>query len=277
MAEQDNALPKIRGDVTIALRPETLQPHAAVLTDGTRGQPVLKQAQSAFTSMYKELGLIIDARTSAYQQISPLVARQMLLAQQGKGKPPAEAFLNKQGQMEIALPAQTARDLNSGIEQAFRRGASQLQAAFEKATAVSKDLSEMVKFATTDAMAKSPSSISLAQEVRSHVKALAPNDRIQFVKEQIEQNNLPVAAAIAGAPNFLSGFSKKEHDLVIDMVELQFAKRERAELLAVDKIIQAIDDGGKLAVAAFDKALVAEPHLQKQAASALSRLKSGGK
>jgi hypothetical protein len=275
MADNEN-LPPIRGDVTIALRPETLNPHAAVL-DGTRGAPVLAQAKSAFGNFYKELGLINDARTAAFQQISPIVARQMQLHKEGRGKPPAEAYLGKSGQMEIALPAATAREFNSAAEQAFRRGASQLDAARAKAIETRKDLAQLVTFATTDATAKSASGIALGAEVRAHVKALAPSERVIFLKDQIQAGNLSVAAAIKDAPPFLSGLDAKTHAVVVDLVELQFAKKERAELAAVDSIIKAIEDGGALALNAFDKALVAEPHLNKQAASAMSRLKTGGR
>jgi hypothetical protein len=278
MAENDNALPPIRADVTIALRPETLSPHDAVLVEGSRGRPVLQQTQRAFGEFYKILGHINDARKSAYDQISPVVMRQLALANQGGGnKPPPDSFMGKDGKLTIGLPANTAREFNQAAAEAFQRGAVQLDMARTKAIEVQAELKQLVGFATTDTLAKSPSSIALATEIRSHVKALSPSERMMFIKSQIEEGNLAVASAITNAPPFLWGGDSKLQALAGDMAELKFAPKERAELDSVTKIIQQIMDSGKLATDHLGRSLVPEPALAKNASAAMSRLKTGGR
>jgi hypothetical protein len=277
MPDNDNALPPIRGDVSIAIRSETLSPHDAVLVEGTRGFPVLAQAKQSFNSMYKELSLITDARTSAFQQISPLVARQMQLAKEGRAKPPAESYVGPDGLLHLHLPSATARDFNSASELAFRRGASQLDAARTSAIKVRGELAEIVKYATTDATAKSASGIALAAEIRAHIKTLPAGERLHFARDQILAGNLSVACAVKDSPAFLSGIDAKAQAILVDEIEKKFASKERGELDSMDKLILSIEDAGNLAVAHLKKSLVPEPDLSKQATAAMSRLRTGGR
>jgi hypothetical protein len=277
----ENSLPPIRADVSMALRPEILNPHAAVLkAEGSRGGPALDGAQRALGAMHTELALINDARTSAFESISPVVKRQIALINQGqdkgKMKAPPGTYVGPDGKLAIHLDATVARDFNTAAEIAFKRGAVKLDSARKVAIETRETLDFEIKSKIKDPAASTPVGIASGQEIRAHVRALPAMERVSFLQQELVAGNRRVASAILGSEPFLWGGTAQQQSVLSEIAQKSLAPREYAERAALDSVVQAIEDAGRISVEHFAKAFVIVPNANKQANLALTRLKTGG-
>jgi hypothetical protein len=281
MADNDNTLPPIRADISMALRPEMLNPHAAVLkAEGSRCGPALDGAQRALGAMHTELALMADARASAFESISPIAKREIALLNQGqskgKMKAPPGTYVGPDGKLAIHLAPEVAREFNTAAELAFKRGAVKLDSARKVAIETREALDFEVKAKMKDPAAATPVGIASGQEIRAHVRALGPSERVTFVQQQIVAGNRRVANAILGSEPFLWGGTAQQQSVLSEMAEKSFAPKEYAQRAALTSVVQAIEDAGRISVEHFAKALVVVPNADKQANLALSKLRTGG-
>src|SRR5260370_39147909 len=114
---------KIRVDVSPSLHPGLLGRHDAPLKG--RAEGALNSAKAAMTALYREAGLIQDARKALYAKASnPHTLKALAMAREHKGgKIPPGIIMNKRGQLEVALPAGEAKLFNESATLAFKRGA----------------------------------------------------------------------------------------------------------------------------------------------------------
>jgi hypothetical protein len=277
MADTNDTLPKINGQIPMGIYPGNLDVHKEVLdAAGARGKPAFQLAKSAMGAMYIECDRILTARAAAFDTLSPTDARKLQMHKNGQGPLPPNAYMGQDGVLALHLPAEVAASLNSSSLIAFERGSVRLDQARTAALQTRAELVDIIDHHVVDPKASSPSGISMAKEIREHLRSLPADQRATFVRQQIEAGNMRVAGAVKDAEPFLAGLDDKAHAVLVDLMQHKFVPVEKKQLLAIDGLVKKIEEAGTLAVNALERARVPEPAKSRAASAALSALKNGG-
>jgi hypothetical protein len=264
---------KIRSDVSASLHPGLLDRHDLPLKG--RAEGALAAAKAAMTALYREQGLVHDARRAVYEKASsPAMLKELSMARSGQGKASSNMILGKNG-LELKLPAAEAHAFNEAATLSFRRGASQYDKARATASTELEGLLIALKVKTTDSEARTPQGTAYQAEVRALLRSMNPIDRGTLILAQVKEGNLRVANAVMSADPFMCGLEPDAHKNIVEQIELRFAPQEKEAVNALKQVISVIDTAATLALEDFGKSLVAEPALGTAASNAMSALRTG--
>lgn len=231
MADTTNGVP-IRPDVPISLHPGSLGNIAPALSqEGSPGARALALAQSAMTVAYTSYAKLEDAVRSL-----PLGDEVRMV----NGRP-------KQ------LSAGAIDELVSTTRGVSERVLATVQKNYEELEKVAQSLGQQVDTAIDDPARNTPVGLSVATEIRAHVKSLADGKRSTFAYAAVEAGDKQTVAAILHAPAYLSGLTDKQMSALRQRAAYAFAPTESTQLEAVRKAGTMVATAGSQLVERYSR------------------------
>ena len=222
MADTTNGV-EIRPNVPISLHPGSLGNIAPALAqEGTLGARALSIAQTALTTSYTAYAKVEDAVGSL-----PLGNEVRMV----NGRP-------------TRLAAGAVDQLVSATEAASTRVLASVQKGFDDLANIERQLEEAVATAIDDPGRKTPVGLSVATEIRAHVKGLSDTKRSSFAYAAVEAGDKQTVAALLHAPAYLSGLTDKQMTALRQRAAYAFAPTESAQLEAVSKASNMVAAAG---------------------------------
>lgn len=99
---------------------------------------------------------------------------------------------------------------------------------------------------------------TLNGEVRAHVKSLKRTEREAFMREALEQDDVPTLEAVLGGQPFLSGFTQIDHDHYVRTYHTRKNPQLVRRLDLMKRFLDEIERNTPIVHAQFDKAVGAK-------------------
>lgn len=244
---------QIRADVPISLHPDSLLGHAKVLDQpDTVGRTVLAVGREALTIAYGTYAAMQNAEMALLATAGPARRRQAPLNRGGGS--------DYQGDVRFIDGAVTRVHGHEGeyaeaAAKAFERTSRDLDRRSDELRRHREALAERVEQTLNDKTKKTPENLTVASEVRAHVKSLPANQRLSFLRKAIDQGDLRTVSAVLAGQGFLSGLTEERHKTVRDMAAQKFAPTDHAQLMATEAVIEKVMTAGQHLVGRYAKAL----------------------
>jgi hypothetical protein len=136
-------------------------------------------------------------------------------------------------------------------------------------------LTKRVNEALEDINRKTPEGLSLAAEVRAHVKALPQEDRSKFVMDAINAGDKRTVAALLHAQPFLSGLSQDAQDTLRAHASNKFAPLDYLQLTATKDVIRKVTTAGSVLLGRYQRTINLSKSPQAVAAQKVRELAGG--
>jgi hypothetical protein len=208
--------------ISPALDPETYR-SVEGYTDDTR--MFVDDVVNAFNDIYVTLGKIHDARVLADSNPAWTPENRILIVSREAAK---------QRERVLTRLARAERDLRARI--AHTEGE------------LSRPLTERAGMGT------------LNGEVRAHVKALDRPEREAFMREALEQDDVPTLEAVLGGQPFLSGLTPLDHEHYVRLFHTKKNPHLVVRLDVMRRFLGMVERNGPVVHLQFDKATGAQPN-----------------
>lgn len=239
----------VRGDVPIDMHPDSVIGHARVLDqENTVGVSVLSAAREALTTAYDAYAKLNEA-----EQAIRALETKPYRRQTADGRSQARGNLR----MVNGTPTQVAAsdELIDAASKAFERVSVAIDRRVIELNRGEKALRTRVDAAIEDPARKTPEGLSVASEVRAHMKGLTNKQRLPFVHAAVERGDLRTVAAVLHAPPYLSGLSEAEHQTARQAAERKFAPLDSAQLDATERLIDQVTHAGSRVLERYARVL----------------------
>lgn len=101
---------------------------------------------------------------------------------------------------------------------------------------------------------------SISKEIRDHVRGLKAEGKsaMSFVRERLNEGDLPSASAVLGAPAYLSGLTKEQQSALLRMYHEKSSPQKVKQLAALKAGVGVLERGGGLILGQVQKAIGAD-------------------
>jgi hypothetical protein len=252
----------IRTDVPITIHPDSLAGLGRTLDkENTLGVNAYSAAREALKLCYDSYALLNDAE-KALKDAQPI-----------NNKNRSSKDLRMVDGTPTLVP--NSKEFVASAEQAWARIAPAIDRRVKELTGIQTVLWKRVAEALDDPHRKTPEGLSLAAEVRAHVKALPHEERMQFAMNAINEGDKSTVTALLHAQPFLSGLDAKAHATMRQQAAAKFAPSDSAQyeatVAAVDRVMQA----GSSLSARYSKVMRLKDSPQAKAAEQMKKLAGG--
>lgn len=231
MTDTTNGVP-ILPNIPISLHPGSLGNIAPALSqEGTPGARALSIAQAALTTSY-----------TAYAKVEEAV-----------GSLPLGDEVRMVNGRPTKLAGGAVDQLVAATEGASKRVLSVVQKNYEELGKIEQTLDQQVAAAIDDPARKTPVGLSVATEIRAHVKALPDGKRATFAYAAVEAGDKQTVAALLHAPPYLSGLTDKQMAALRQRAAHAFAPVETTQLEAVRNAADMVASAGSRLVERFSR------------------------
>jgi hypothetical protein len=233
----------VRTDIPIRMHPDSLLGIAKPLDEeNTIGQSVLSAAREALKICHEAYGRMNDAE-AALRKASPSNAC----------RPAGDDDVRLlKGTPAVGVDHET---FVNAAEQAYSRIAPQVERRVRELEGIKETLSELVASALDDPARKTPEGLTLAAEVRSHIKGLSDKIRMRFVIDAIEASDKATVAAVLHAQPFLSGLDSAALGMLRERAASKFAPVDSAQLGATTAAIKHVTNAVSLLFGRYTRLL----------------------
>jgi hypothetical protein len=240
----------MRTDVPIHLHPLSLDAHNAVLdVPETLGMQVLATAREVLQHVHDGYGEINDAETALKKATNNL--------RMVNGRPTYHGATEEFGKAAMARAGAVAPKVDG---------------ALKGLNGIAKVLAERVENAIKDPAANTPHGVALGQEMRAYVRAMAPADRILFLRDAVTNGDKRTINAILSSPAYLSGIDAGSADNLRAQACMQFARQDYTQLNATNDVIAKVANAGSQLLGRAAKAQQMGKSPMAAAAEAVAKL-----
>ena len=235
---------EVRHDVPIWMHPDSLMNHIDTLNkDDTVGILALSAAREALRICYEAYGRINDAEAALKNGRPSKVRGGDKLSDANS---PHLVNLTPTAEHEAFVYA---------AERALTRIAPQVDRRVRELTGIQETLNKRVLAAMDEPNRMTPEGLVLAQEVRSHVKALPRKARNAFVVKAVALNDKATVAALLHAQPFLSGLDGAALGRLRQHAAVKFAPVDSAQLGATTAALEHVRNAVSLLFGRYDAVL----------------------
>jgi hypothetical protein len=227
----------VRTDVPIHLHPASLAGVSDVLDQkDTLGTNVMVLAREALQTVHDTYAALNDAETALRH-----------------AQPPGK----EQKRMVNGVPTFYAatKELGQAAENRWNAVAPVIDRQVKQLNGIQEVLTKRVNEALEDTNRKTPEGLSLAAEVRAHVKALPQEDRSKFVLDAINAGDKRTVAALLHAQPFLSGLSQDAQDTLRAHASMKFSPLDYPQLTATKDVIRKVQTAGSVLLGRYQRAI----------------------
>lgn len=231
MTDTTNGVP-ILPNIPISLHPGSLGNIAPALAqEGTVGARGLSIAQAALTTAY-----------TAYAKVEEAV-----------GSLPLGDEVRMVNGRPTKLAAGAVDELVAASDSASKRVLTVIQKNYDELSKIGQQLDEHIAAAIDDPARKTPVGLSVATEIRAHVKALPDGKRATFAYAAVEAGDKQTVAALLHAPAYLSGLTDKQMAALRQRAAHAFAPTETTQLEAIRNASDMVAAAGSRLVERFGR------------------------
>ena len=134
------------------------------------------------------------------------------------------------------IPESRAAEFSDGLGRCLARASVSLDETDNAITKAESELTSRISAALRDPNREKPSNVANATAIREYVAKLPDDKRVWWVTKAIEVGEHDIADAILGANHYISGFDKKQANLIRQIAAEKWASREVKQLAAVTKM-----------------------------------------
>lgn len=223
---------KIRPDVPLDWHPDALGNFARQLDiEGTAGRAALRAAREGLANLYIAAGKVADTQKAMYVAIPKGTWRSGQPAPEGwRIGPGGKLRLASDREAQFAKAARQRFDATAGV---FEHRLREVNSTYVL-------LADRVHKAVFHPEDSQPQSIAVASEIRGHFKAIPSRERVPAVLAAIQSGDRQAAAAVLGAPPYLSGLDAKQIPTLRTAAEHQFAPIDREQYEAVGALSERL-------------------------------------
>lgn len=263
----------VRADVPLDYHPDSLLGVASALNQpDTLGLSALSSAREALRLCYDNFARLNDAERDLQAAAEPAVRRQHPVAGS------AHTDVTDNVRMVRGKPTRIvdAEEFIDAADRAFQRIAPAVDRRVTELKGYRATLEGRVAAAIDNPSRKSAEGLSLASEVRAHLKAMKrPDQRTQFVAAALAQGDKATVAAVIHAPAFLSGMTDETHAAIRKAATEKFAPVDSAQLAATDAALVKVMAAGSAVTRRFADVLAMRQSPLIRAGRSLSALREG--
>ncbi len=270
----DDSTP-IRPDVPLGLHPDSLLGIGEPLNaEGTLGTNVLAAARESLRLCYDLFGRMNDAERDLQAMADPARRRQHP-AERGGRTDYTDNVRMKNGRPTRVVDAE---EFIAAAEQAFARVSPAIDRRVKELNGYRDTLAQRVAAALDHPARKTPEGLALAAEVRAHIKAMKkPDERMKFVAQAVDAEDVATVAAVLHAQPFLSGFDPATHATLRARAAAKFAPVDDAQLAATDAAIKHVTASGSALVKRYGDITSLRNAPAAKAAKSIKALEGAGR
>ena len=201
----------------LACHPGQLAPFEKTLTSAL-GKTALAAATRALTVVHQSLGDMHAADDAM------------------KSQRPEDRIVGPKGNVIFVVPESRKQEVRDAMAMSFGSGSKELAEAERVINESESLIQKSIDLSITNTRRNDVSVSAVASEIRSLVKNLPPTDRMAWVSKQIADHDLEAVSAILNSHPAVSGFDRKEFQMLREEAERQFSPDnygERAALRAL--------------------------------------------
>lgn len=240
----------LRADVPLDMHPDTLAPYTEALeAKDSAGRMALTAAREAMVRAYTVFGSFNDIEAALYQCAPP-----GKVTTHPDGRTTHEGTrMTRQGPRAVP-PAAEVEAYVKAADVAQKGVAAKMDRSLQDVRIARQVLERTVAKALTDPDAATPNGMTIASEIRTHVKSMPHDKRTPFVDRAIRDGDFRTVAAVLAGPSYLSGLEPKMFDIFRDVAARRWAGPDYAQLLALPKVEEALIAAGALFMERWQKA-----------------------
>ena len=257
--------------VTISLHPDVLLPHARALdVEGSPGHWAYAAGREALAAAYETYAAMGEAERALREAAGPAFRRQL-----PSGRSVTAGAVHMAGG-SVRQHLGHEQELADAADRAFQRAAQVIDRRAKELEGHRAALRARVNAALDDPSRRTAEGLSVAAEVRAHVKALAEGERLAFVKAAVDRGDRRVVSALFAAPPFLSGLTDEQQGTMRELAAARLAGQDHAQLCAVEAVIQRVQAAGGHLVGRYAKIVGRVETPRARAAKKVRALAEGG-
>jgi hypothetical protein len=261
---------KLRADVPISIHPDNLLPQAEHLDkEGTVGRAAYAAGREALSAVHGWWAAVEDAERALQKAAGPGRRRQL----DGRS-----SYLGDLRMRDGKIRRFTGHEeeFAEAAARAHDRAAATVQRRMDELRRYREGLAQKVGAVLDLPDRKSPEGLSVAQEVRSHLKAMEDKERPVFLQRAIQADDKRTVAAVLHAPAYLSGLSDDQSATIRDLAARHWATVDHAQLAAVDVVIDRVEHAGSQMMGRLAKVLAVRDTPRAEAQRKVADLAKGG-
>ncbi|KWV95943.1 hypothetical protein [Erythrobacter sp. AP23] len=260
----------VRADVPLDYHPDSLLGVASALNEpDTLGTSALAAAREALRLVYDGIGRLADAERDLQAIADPAVRRQHPAAKGGRSQ------MTDNVRMIDGTPTRVvdAEEFIKAAERAMDRIAPAIDRRVRELRGYRDKLASRVESALDHPHRRTPEGLSLAAEVRAHIKGMTkPEERLSFIHKAVARDDRTTVAAVIHAPPFLSGLDDETHGTIRQRAASTFAPVDSAQLDATDSALRQVMNAGNALSGRFGRVMQLRQAPAMKAAGSLKAL-----